>query len=332
MLVVTLTASPSATNGLRPVNLKTDLAPLADLMEIAFADSMDNSGRAAIREMRALSRFGSGVNLLSGVNDLVMGIGLGYVWVEDGKLIGNVSIYPSNLPSHLPRSWVIANVAVHPDYRGRGIARQLMVTSIAAISKRGDILLQVEERNEVAKHLYATLNFREEGTFTIWKRSSSTRKPLPTEQQDTYITRRTRGEWTEEIALAQKCRPYGQGIGWLRPLDSYYFRKPLLKSLLDIFSLRSDERLIIRSKRDRSLLASLWVERAFGSTTTQLTLLVDEDYAALYGETLLYSACRRFEGETLTIEHPTHDAIISFLLQKLAFQPQRTLIHMRHRA
>lgn len=332
VLVVTLSATASATNGLRPVNLKTDLAPLADLMEIAFADSMDSGGRAAIREMRALSRFGPGVNLLSGVNDLVLGIGLGYVWIEDGKLIGNVSIYPSNLPSHLPRSWVIANVAVHPDYRGRGIARQLMIASIDAIGKRGDILLQVEERNDVAKHLYDSLNFREEGTFTIWKRSNSLRKPSQSGQPEIYITRRTRGEWSEEYVLAQKSRPGGQGVGWLRPMDTYYFRKPLLKSLLDIFSLRSDERLIIRSKRDSSLLASLWVERAFGSTTTQLTLLVDEDYAALYGESLLYSACRRFEGETLTIEHPSHDVVINFLLQKLAFQQQRTLVHMRHRA
>ncbi|KXK23653.1 MAG: GCN5-related N-acetyltransferase [Chloroflexi bacterium OLB15] len=300
-------------------------------MEIAFADSMDSGGRAAIREMRALSRFGSGVNLLSGVNDLVLGIGLGYVWVEDGKLIGNVSIYPSNLPSHLPRSWVIANVAVHPDFRGRGIARNLMEASLEAIGKRGDILLQVEERNDIARHLYDSLDFRDEGTFTIWKRPASTRKPLPSEQQ-IYITRRTRSEWKEEFALAQRSRAIGNGIGWLRPMDAYYFHKPLLKALLDVLSLRSDERLIIRSQKDRNLLASLWVERAFGSTTTQLTLLVDEDYAALYGEAMLHLACRRFDGETLTIEHPTFDAITSFLLQKLSFQPQRTLVHMRHKA
>ncbi|MBE2184390.1 MAG: GNAT family N-acetyltransferase [Anaerolineae bacterium] len=330
--MATLIATALSASGLRPVNLKTDLAPLADLMEIAFAESMDSSGRAAIREMRTLSRLGSGVNLLSGVNDLVLGIGLGYVWLEDGKLIGNVSIYPSNLPSHLPRSWVIANVAVHPDYRGRGIARRLMEASLEAIGHRGDILLQVEERNEIARNLYTSLNFHEEGTFTIWRRPGSAHKPPLLPQQSAHITRRTRGEWEEELELARRSRAGGYDVGWLRPIDAHYFRKSLLKSLLDIFSLRSDERLIIRSEQDRRLLASLWIERAFGSSTTRLTLLVEEDYAALHGETMLSSVCRRFEGETLSIEHPTHDAIITFLLQRLMFQPQRTLVHMRHRA
>ena len=96
-------------DGLRPVNLRTDLAPLADLIELAFADTMDNSGRAAVREMRYLSRMGPGLNVLAGVSDLTQGIGLGYVWIEDARLIGNVSIYPANWPSDAGDAWIIAN-------------------------------------------------------------------------------------------------------------------------------------------------------------------------------------------------------------------------------
>jgi hypothetical protein len=51
-------------NGLRPINLRTDLAPLADLIEIVFASSMDASGKSAIREMRYLSKIGAGLGFL----------------------------------------------------------------------------------------------------------------------------------------------------------------------------------------------------------------------------------------------------------------------------
>lgn len=43
---------------IRPVNLRTDLPTLADLIELVFAPTMDESGRAAIREMRYMSRMG----------------------------------------------------------------------------------------------------------------------------------------------------------------------------------------------------------------------------------------------------------------------------------
>jgi ribosomal protein S18 acetylase RimI-like enzyme len=332
--LTTLAASSHTFSGLRPVNLKTDLAPLADLMELAFADSMDTGGRAAIREMRALSKLGGGLNLLSGVNDLVAGIGLGYVWAENGRLVGNVSIYPASLPSHLPKTWIIANVAVHPDWRGRGIARQLMQTSMDAVRARsGDIILQVEERNDTAYHLYDSLGFTAEGTFNHWRRPSSARKPPAPDHPLAYITRRSRGEWQAEYALAQRVRPAEQGgIGWLRPLDLYYFKKPLLAAISDALNLRSVERLIIRGEDERDILASLWIESAFGASTTTLTMMVHPDYAPLYSEALLNNVTRRFEGSVLVTDHPIDDTVSNYLLSKYQFIVTRTLTHMRWRA
>ena len=109
-------------DGLRPVDLRSDLRPLADLIELVFADSMDSSGRSAIREMRYLSHFGYGLKLISRLNELALGISLGFVYVMDGKLVGNVSVYPASYPKELGETWILANVAVHPDYQRRGIA------------------------------------------------------------------------------------------------------------------------------------------------------------------------------------------------------------------
>lgn len=334
MVSLSVSTPPAAGSGPRPVNLKTDLSPLADLIELAFADTMDNGGRAAIREMRALSRLSPGLGVVPGMNDLVLGIGMGYVWIEDGRLIGNVSIYPASLPSEAGRTWIIANVAVHPDYRGRGIARRLMNESLASIrqrsSARGDVILQVETQNWKARPLYESLGFRDEGAFTTWRRSPA-HPPPPLESGGPYITRRSWNDWRAEYALAQAARPQAQGgIGWLRPTVPSLFRSSLRKTIGDFFNLRSTERLVTQAADGHQLNASLWIERAFISGSVQLTLLAHPAAADSERTALLLTAVRRFGGEgTLAIEHPMTDHATSALLEHYGFRRMRTLLHMR---
>lgn len=323
---------PGVTEGLRPVNLRTDLAPLADLIELAFADTMDSSGRAAIREMRALSRVAPGLGALLNVNEVAQGIGLGYVWIEGGRLVGNTSVYPARLPRGMDTTWIIANVAVHPDFRGRGIARQLMRASLEMLRHRNraaSAVLQVEETNATARHLYESLGFVTQRTFNQWRRGSTVRVPPP--QNRVYITRRRPNEWKAEYELAARLRPNAQGgLGWLRPTLPGLFRPSLFKLLGDLFNMRSLERLIVRSEADDQLRASLWIESAFAASAVQLTLLVDPDYAGSYDDALLNLAARRFGlRSALNIEHPADDLFTNALLQKYGFTRQRSLVHMQ---
>jgi len=326
-------APASASGGLRPVNLRTDLAPLADLIELAFSDSMDSSGHAAVREMRALSHIGPGLNILAGVNDLTQGINFGYVWIARDKLIGNVSIYPANYPAQFGTAWIIANVAVHPDYRGRGIAARLMEASMNAIRARGGALaiLQVERDNTIARRLYENLGFITERTWVNWRRSSMLPAPAPLEDRGVFISRRRRGEWRGEFALAQRLFPSSRGgMGWLRPLYAGLFRPSLTKRINDWLNLRTTERLVIRSRDERHVLAALWLFTGFMTSTVELKLLVEPDYQGWYDEALLNLAVRRSGArQPLIIEHPADDEVTTALLQKYAFRPQRTLVHMR---
>lgn len=331
MVSLSLPKSPATSpDGLRPVNLKTDLAPLADLIELAFAESMDSSGRAAVREMRTLSRFGTGLSMLAGMNDLVQGIGLGYVWIQDGRLVGNVSIYPSTVPSNTGPTWIIANVAVHPDYRGHGIARRLMQASLETIRTRGKsptVILQVEQNNVAACRLYTSLGFETDGAWRHWRRSSSARIP-PHGTNTAYITRRRRGEWRAEYALAQRIRP--NGLGWQRPLHPRVFHRSPGGFLNDLLNMRSIERLVIHSQDERTILASLWVERAVAASSIQFTLLVDPEYQGVYGEALIHLVTRRYGGRMpLVLEHPADDLVASAILERYHFHVQRTLAHMR---
>ena len=332
MVSVSLPKSPTASSdGVRPVNLKTDLMPLADLIELAFADTMDSSGRAAVREMRTLSRFGTGLSMIAGMNDLVQGIGLGYVWIQDGRLVGNVSIYPSTVPSTSGPSWIIANVAVHPEYRGRGIARRLMQTSLETIRARGKppvAILQVEENNDTARRLYTSLGFETEGTWRHWRRTASARVPAPRDNSTIYITQRRRGEWRAEYALAQRTRP--NGLGWQRPLHPRIFHRSLSGFLNDVINMRSIERLVIHSQDERAIRASIWIERAVAASSVQFTLMVDCEYQGIYDDALVHLVTRRFGARTpLVIEHPAADGITNAVLEHYHFHVQRTLVHMR---
>lgn len=326
------TNSAETADGPRPVNLRTDLGPLADLIELAFASSMDSSGRAAIDEMRALSRISAGQGLLANLNGLAVGIRLGYVWVAEGKLVGNVSVYPADWPSSLGRTWIIANVAVHPEYQRRGIARRLMQNTMNMIRQRGGTraILQVDHDNAPARHLYHSLGFVDERGWTTWRRSSSAFVPPPLHEQSVFITRRQPADWQQEYALAKRLRPFERGgMGWQRPLHPRLFRKSFVQRILDWINLRSVERLAIHSTDGSRILGALWIERGFAVTNTQLTLMVDPTYAGLYDDALIGTAVRRYQKSPLMVEHPMDETLATPVLEHYRFHPRRSVIHMR---
>lgn len=315
---------------IRPVNLRTDLPALADLIELVFAPTMDEGGRAAIREMRYMSKMGVGLTVLGRLNEMMLGIKMGYVWIEDGKLIGNVSIYPANLPGGDHHTWIIANVGVHPTYQRRGIARRLMEVSLEMLRQRGAraVILQVDYTNDAAIHLYERLGFIRERAFAQWQRSSFAPMPAPVDT-GVFITRRRRSEWAAELALAEHVRPNSQGgVGWLKPTVPALFHKTWRDSLNDLLKMASTERLIVRSEDEREIVATLWLDNQFGVFSTRLTLMYQPGmiHAA---EALLTNAVRRFRSATLALEHPYNDAEAAALFRRLHFSLERTVWHMR---
>lgn len=295
---------------------------------------MDSGGRAAVREMRYLSKMGFGLSLLSSMNELVQGISTGFVWVADGRLVGNVSVYPATWPADLGKTWLIANVAVHPNYQRRGVATQLMQAAMDMIREQNGqrAILQVDMDNYTARRLYTRLGFVNEIPWTLWRRSGTSHVPLPYENAaDIYISLRRPGEWRAEYELAQRLRPQESGgLGWMRPLHPSQFRPSLWHRLGEWMSFQTRERLVIRSNDERRLLASLSIERSFGGNT-DLILMVEPEYQGLYDEALINLAVRRFggRGHALVLEHPAEEDITSEILRRYQFRSQREVMHMR---
>ena len=152
----------------RPLNVIRDLSTVADLIELCFAQTMDNEGQRYLSDMRRASRddgFLNWANHLAETTSLPL---TGYVWEQDGRIIGNASLIPFRDKGK--RVYLIANVAVHPDHRGRRIAHVLTQYAIehARAKKTTAIWLHVRDDNPVAIKLYTNLGFQEIARRTTW--------------------------------------------------------------------------------------------------------------------------------------------------------------------
>ncbi|HSD82347.1 MAG TPA: hypothetical protein VLG46_00720, partial [Anaerolineae bacterium] len=96
-MVTHATSNSSAASGLRPINSLHDLVGVTTLIEQAFADDMDAGGRSHMREMRWLGTLFGWMDWLSAPGQ---GFMPGYVWVEDGQIVGNVTVRKLSLFGH----------------------------------------------------------------------------------------------------------------------------------------------------------------------------------------------------------------------------------------
>lgn len=147
--------------GIAPFDPFRHLRPVADLMAQAFAGELGPAARQVLHHMRRITRWG-GIGLwLWGVEARTWGAP-GFVWLEGGRVMGNVSMRRTASPG----GWMIGNVAVHPDCQGRGIGQALVEAAIETAVERGGtwVGLEVREKNDVARHLYERMGFEPVGT------------------------------------------------------------------------------------------------------------------------------------------------------------------------
>src|SRR5215203_3720591 len=117
--------------GIRPFDIGRDLRPVAELIADAFTNELDPRGLAALREMRIMSHLSGLLKVLSRSTGDLDDVFSGFVWVEEGIIVGNVTVQRADKYGN---RWQIANVAVARAYRGRGIARRLMEQAIAHVA------------------------------------------------------------------------------------------------------------------------------------------------------------------------------------------------------
>jgi len=153
---------------MRAVDLRRDLDAVADLIDTCFSTTMDKDGRDYVRYIRRMANYARFLGQTEHMPDRYAVPLNGWVWEEDGFVIGNLTLIPHRKQGK--RVMLIANVAVLPEFRRKGIGRALTEQGIAGARAQGvdEVWLQVRDDNPAAEHLYRELGFIERMRRTTW--------------------------------------------------------------------------------------------------------------------------------------------------------------------
>ncbi len=321
------TANTASPRGLQRLDPLRHLGQIADVLEVSFAREMgDENARQATREMRRHSRLGWQLRLLLwfGLDDYLPTQGC--VWIEDGRVVGTVQTQPAR--QH-PGGWLIANVAVLPEYRRRGIADALTVATLDYIRERGGrfALLQVDDDNVPAQSLYAKLGFQHIGTHTHWYRAGLSQSP-PFEVSRFDVRLRDPREWAADFDLVRLARP--EGLVWDQAMTAASFRAGTWRNLALAINGENRERWVAATTSD-DLVGSLRIDTGLPEGD-RLTIAVHPAMRGQVERALLTRGLRRLGPRpwAIHVEHPADDAFMGGLLVEHGFTRTRVLRWMRH--
>jgi ribosomal protein S18 acetylase RimI-like enzyme len=219
---------PALTGHIRLVNSKRDLSQIADLIETCFAHQMDEDGKDYLRFIRRAIQDPNLQRWVRGSNEWISTPLFGYVWEEEGQVVGNLSLIPFQY--HSEWRYLVANVATRPEYRGLGIARRLTQRAIEHVRRSGAaaVWLQVRDDNPIAQHLYLELGFQERARRSTWQ-VSNTLAPLLS-LDHVQIAHRKRSEWSLQAQWLQQIYP--AEVAWNLNFHLERFKPGILRELV----------------------------------------------------------------------------------------------------
>jgi ribosomal protein S18 acetylase RimI-like enzyme len=329
-MAISIASKGKQFRGLRPMEPGRDLRQVAALIEEAFADQLDFRGQEALRELKTMSRLGPLLWLLDRLSPEFHETFSGFVWVEEGGVVGNVTVNRSNWRS---RKWFISNVAVERAYQGRGIARELMQAAIGmACDRRGEsVTLQVRADNGPALKLYRDLGFEElVGTTDLQLNKVGQVTFVPAE--GFTLRQRDYSEWYKEYELAQAATPASEQQ--VRPIRQKDFRKSFGERVMDwlgdILAGQRVYRLAV-DEGDR-FIATLTVGVSWQWGRHSLEMMVHPDYRGRVEEMLVTRALAllgNYPGRGVAVKMPASHREAIETLKRYGFVEEKTLVQMR---
>ncbi len=342
MRTITLPMQSREHPHLRAMNVLRDLTAVADLIELCFASTMDNEGQRYVSDMR---RAGRDSGFLHWANRMAENTSLpltGYVWEENGRIVGNASLIPFR--DQGKRIFLIANVATHPDFRGRGIARLLTQRAVehARAKKANALWLHVRDDNPGAVKLYEELGFREIARRTTWMAKPDSLLPEPA--SDIQIVPRHPRFWQAQRDWLRRLHP--DELGWYRAFSLNVLQPGLMNWLYLLFmdvnikqwaAVRGDELLAAlawtpQGGRSESLYPAtkpaLPKEYRDHESGVSRQASVDEAPVPEALTQLLIHARRALSNQaSLSLEYPAGE--MTEAIRAAGFEPRRTLIWMK---
>lgn len=299
-----------------------DLNGVADLVELCFANTLDADGRRYLRQMRAAARNPNLVRLARRLGEQSSFPMSGFVWDVGGQVVGNLSLIP--FTNRGRRVYMIANVAVHPDFRRRGIARALTRAALGHLRRTGADYpwLQVREDNPQAIHLYTSLGFTEAFRRSTWQTEPG---PVPTiiPEPDIQIMplKRSQGR------LQQKWlrQAYPPEMEWHLPFRMRDLQPGLLGFVRRLFSGVFVRQYAVQQSRKLAGVAAWQSTQGYYNA---LWLGLPPEYSERATTALLLHARRAFGlRQSLMVDYPARQA--DEIFETCGYRLHQTLIWMR---
>ncbi len=214
---------------IRQLDTRKDFLQVADLIEICFEPYLDPDGQLYLQQIRHAAESAHLVRWSYAAGELVSYPLNGFVYEMDGKIVGNLSL----IPVYWKKSWIylVANVAVLPQYRQQGIARKLTEHALEHVKKLSvsSVWLHVREDNQIARHLYEEFGFVERSRRDTWV----SREPFPEDpppDKHVEITRRNPSDWHKQTLWLDEIYP--PEVKWHLSFDTSRYKPSFFTALL----------------------------------------------------------------------------------------------------
>lgn len=286
MVATTVSKPKVAFRGIRPFSARSDLYGVARLLEEAFRGE-HNFPFANFPLMREIGIVLWTLNYAPTFPETFEG----FVWIEDGKIVGNAT-----LTADLVRGnrYYVSNVAVKREYQRRGIARELMRASLEHIRRQhaSSVLLNVRPQNEGAITLYQDLGFKKLEMRGQWTLATLPLRFPPA--NDTTLRSLRMSDARAVTELVRAATP--ANVQPFRPRQSEFeitWDERFLEFIGESFIGRTTQRWVL--ERDHRLAALLLVRGHQIAGTHQIVIETHPDFRGCVENELIAAAWQELE-------------------------------------
>jgi ribosomal protein S18 acetylase RimI-like enzyme len=321
-MAITHTAFVGTPGFMRTLNILSDLPAVADLIELCFSSTLDSSGQSFLEQMRRSARDSRFLQWAPRMIDSISLPLSGFVWEDEGRIVGNVSLIPFHKWER--RTYLIANVATHPDYRRRGIGQLLTEAAMKRARERGchAIWLHVRHDNPGAISIYRKLGFSERTRRTQWTAHSGAGLPQVPQEESFEIRSRISRDWDSQQKWFEHAYP--AALDWYHQQSWKSFGPQLWNGF---YRLLADVELsqwsVLRAGELRGILT---VQRSIGHLNHAWAAFPAKPDLDAIIHLLLYARRSFHQTRGISLEYPAGPA--DEAIRAAGFIPYRTLLWM----
>jgi RimJ/RimL family protein N-acetyltransferase len=211
----------------------------------------------------------------------------GYIWEEEGRALGLINVSPIGMDYD---TWVIGNVAVLPEHRRKGIARQLIQAAVdlARQHRIKSVILEVIANNVPAVTLYENKGFEIYSKTVQLNRDAALEAPIRLTLPQGYRTEEYHvGDWEARYTLMSAITP--PEVQQYEPINKKKFYKSppmrLLRSLIMSLAPMKNTTYLVREQATNAVVARFTCyqrRKAGGINTIEIDLDPQHAHLAPY--------------------------------------------------